>query len=289
MKRFFQTYDAEFDAKLEELEIEKREAGLDWDIVASPFIERPQIIQEDPHPAEAEYMQVRQEIDEKYMVPFEGFLAGEESYKKANNRAQEIYNEQLQVAKTEDGSDLDWDALREQVQIEYAGTDEGQRIIEEYELLTTPDPPRRTQADHDDNRRSLNRKLDERLFLIFKRDREKHTWQFPKKVHADADPKDYIGKFYPGLRETGEDGVTAYAGPNLKGFYYSHAPQGFYYYKYPTPQGNSFGAKVFFYRVRYLKGPVKLGKGITDFAWVSRSELEEYLDPATFKFVRQMV
>lgn len=38
--------------------------------------------------------------------------------------------------------------------------------------------------------------------------------------------------FQPGLRETGEKAVAQCAGKALKGYYYSHAPQGFFYYKY---------------------------------------------------------
>ncbi len=67
------------------------------------------------------------------------------------------------------------------------------------------------------------------------------------------------------------DAQVAAAGKGVTGYYYSNAPQGFYYYKYPEGSAaakRAFGAKVFFYRVRYLKGKVKPAGGYVDYAWV---------------------
>jgi hypothetical protein len=74
---------------------------------------------------------------------------------------------ELQRAALKEGEELDVAKMREKVQMEYAGTDKGQRIIEQYELLTTQAPPRRTKADKENNRRSLNRKLDQRYGLVW--------------------------------------------------------------------------------------------------------------------------
>lgn len=40
--------------------------------------------------------------------------------------------------------------------------------------------PRITEADKANDRKSLYRKLDKKLFLIVKRKRDQHTWQFPQ-------------------------------------------------------------------------------------------------------------
>lgn len=40
--------------------------------------------------------------------------------------------------------------------------------------------PRITEADKANDRKSLYRKLDKKLFLIVKRGRDQHTWQFPQ-------------------------------------------------------------------------------------------------------------
>ena len=83
-----------------------------------------------------------------------------------------------------------------------------------------------------------------RLFLILKKDREEHAWQFPQLVHVDPDPAEYPqGTFMPGLRETAEGAMKQFAGAGMQGYFYSHAPQGFYYYPYTEDKGTSFGVR----------------------------------------------
>lgn len=159
MKTFFADYDRTFDERLAALEVEKREAGLNWDYVAAPFFERPSIIIPDPHPVEEEYWNVKQEIEEKYMEPFEGFLAGEDSYNESLEAALKLVEEQ-EAAKAA-GEATDPEEMRNNIYMKYAGSETGERIIEQYDLLTRQDNPRTTQADAEDNRRSLNRKLDD--------------------------------------------------------------------------------------------------------------------------------
>ena len=116
-----------------------------------------------------------------------------------------------------------------------------------------------------------------RLFLIVKKDREQHAWQFPQVPHVDADPEAPRKGPFPGVRETAETALLSLAGASqgcrritwnarsqesmlpcvfsvrvggagegLKGYFYSHAPQGFYYYKYETPKEDSFGVRFHF-------------------------------------------
>lgn len=293
MKRLFAAYDVKFDARLKQAELDKRELGLDWDHVASPFFERPMIVWPEPAPAEKEYFAMKDMIDEKYMVPADGLMDGQELYDEVYGEAERIVAEQ--VAAKELGEEIDQADLFDQIQIKYAGSDKGQQIIKQYELITYVPNELRTPADHNDDRRSLNRKLDDRLFLILKKDRDSHQWHFPQMCHVDPPedeenpPEDEEFHFKPGLRETAEKAMARSAGDKMQGYYYSHAPQGFYFYRYPEPRNGSIGAKVFFYRVRYLKGTPKPANGCVDYAWVTRDELKDYFDPDTFEFVRQMI
>ncbi len=159
MKKTFAEYDAAFDAKLAELEAEKRTTLLDWDYVAAPFLERPMVIYPDQDPVEVEYARVQDFINEKYMVPFEGFLEGEKAYHETVREAEKLVADVK--ARAAAGEVVDMEKERNEIYIKFAGSETGDRIIEQYELLTHVDNPRRTQADHDDDRRSLNRKLDE--------------------------------------------------------------------------------------------------------------------------------
>lgn len=242
MKEFFTEYDEKFDAKLEELEVQKRDSMKNWDIVGATFLERQQVIIEEPHPVEVAYNDLRDELDEKYNVPLETVMEGYDAYQEIREEAESLV--QKQVAAIESGEVVDEEEMRKKIYAQYAGSDKGERIIEEYDLMTRKDPPRITQADMDDDRRSLNRKLDERLFLIVKKDRKKYAWQFPQLVHVDPDPTQYHKGNLPGLRETAEQAMLKFAGDGLKGYFYSHAPQGFYYYPYDDPTNGSFGCST---------------------------------------------
>ena len=158
MKRLFAAYDEKFDARLAELEQERRDSMLNWDYVASAFFERPQIIIEDLSPQEEEYYAVKELIHDKYMVPFEGFLSGEEQIMQSLAAAKRLVQEQEERRAA--GEEVDEDAMRNEGYMQYAGSDVGERIIEQYDKLTRIPNPRKTQADHDQDLKSLNRRLD---------------------------------------------------------------------------------------------------------------------------------
>lgn len=160
MKKLFAEYDRKFDDRLKDLEQQKRDAGQDWDFVAAAFVERPQIVIEEPHPIEQSYFELREELDQKYLEPLDGVLAGQESYDVSMEEAEKLVEAQKQAEA--EGKVVDPEEMRNEIYMKYAGSETGERIIEQYDLLTRPDNSRLTQADHDDDRRSLNRKLDQR-------------------------------------------------------------------------------------------------------------------------------
>lgn len=76
-------------------------------------------------------------------------------------------------------------------------------------------------------------------------------------------------------------------------WFISNAPAGHYLYEYPDAVKklrNQFGAKVFFSRCQYLKGPIKLETRLyKDYAWISRDELDEYFNAETAAYLRYIL
>jgi large subunit ribosomal protein L46 len=51
-----------------------------------------------------------------------------------------------------------------------------------------------------------------------------------------------------------------------------------------------YGAKVFYYVANYMDGEIELNsEELVDYAWVTREEVAEYIDPALYKYVNQIL
>ena len=66
--------------------------------------------------------------------------------------------------------------------IKLEGVEEFEDLLEarEAELQAFKPSPRETEADRNDDRRSLNRSLDQMLYLLVKKPRREHAWQMPQ-------------------------------------------------------------------------------------------------------------
>lgn len=101
------------------------------------------------------------------------------------------------------------------------------------------------------------------LYLIVKRNRSTHSWQFPQ------------GKWLPeeSMRQTAER-VGDRAVGRVNRWYVGNAPAGHFQYEYPgdvQTKRNNFGAKTFYYRAKLVEGNIKLEtKLYKDFAWIAR-------------------
>eukprot|EP00604_Paraphysomonas_vestita_P002655 CAMPEP_0174819498 /NCGR_PEP_ID=MMETSP1107-20130205/2777_1 /TAXON_ID=36770 /ORGANISM="Paraphysomonas vestita, Strain GFlagA" /LENGTH=252 /DNA_ID=CAMNT_0016033115 /DNA_START=115 /DNA_END=873 /DNA_ORIENTATION=+ len=139
-----------------------------------------------------------------------------------------------------------------------------------------------TPADEANDRRSLSRKLPDSLYLIVKRNRKDNPWQFPQ------------GKWIEGesLRKSAERINDRTVG-NVSRWFVGNAPIGHYCYAYPPELQKSrkqYGAKIFYYRAQLLKGDIKLETRLyTDYAWVAKSEFDEYFDPNLAEYYRGLL
>lgn len=145
--------------------------------------------------------------------------------------------------------------------------------------LAGGEDPRVTEADRRNNTKSLRRALAHRLFLVVKKDRQEHSWQFPQ------------GVWQPGetIRDTAHHRLTEMLGDKLEMFYVSNAPAVHVEYlnspEYAKTTGY-YGTKIFFLRAIQTGGALKLPPGIVDFAWLKLDELEERISPNVWQRVR---
>ena len=131
---------------------------------------------------------------------------------------------------------------------------------------------RTTEADIKNDRKSLERKLPNSLYLIVKRSRLDNSWQFPQGKIAENETS---------LRLTSERIVDRAVG-KINRWFISNSPAGYNCYAYPEAlqkQRKQYGAKIFYYRCQLIDGSVKLETRLyTDYAWVTRDEISEYFD-----------
>lgn len=119
-------------------------------------------------------------------------------------------------------------------------------------------------SDLTNDRRSLERRLDDSLFLIVKRNRKDNSWQFPQ------------GKWVEGetMRDTAERVLYRAVGKN-RFWFPGNCPMGHFCYEYPEElkkQRKNFGAKLFFHRAVLLPNTrLKIETRLyTDYAWIAR-------------------
>jgi large subunit ribosomal protein L46 len=109
----------------------------------------------------------------------------------------------------------------------------------------------------------MERRLQDSLYLIVKRNRSDNSWQFPQGKWLEEE----------NMRQTAERVIDRAIGKS-KRWFMSNAPVGHYCYEYPQTiqeKRNNFGAKVFYYRAQVLSGSIKLQtKLYTDYSWIAR-------------------
>lgn len=151
------------------------------------------------------------------------------------------------------------------------------------ESLPFKPAPRVTEADAANDRHSMERRLPESLFLIVKRNRPGHAWQFPQGKLQDTETT---------LRSAAERVLDRAVG-KTKRYFISNSPVGHYCYAYPKEmqeQRKQYGAKVYFYRCQLIMGSVKLETRLyTDYAWIGRAEVGEYFDKPTAAFMEALL
>lgn len=139
---------------------------------------------------------------------------------------------------------------------------------------------RETEADKANDRKSLRRRLDERLYLILQR-KEDGKWEFPTGVHQEGES----------LSQCASRQLQLF-GKQFQANIVSFMPQGVLelaYDRVPVDD-QPIGLKTFFYRCILINGkPVIDSEKYKDHLWVTKAELPEFFDIRTDALLQKML
>lgn len=252
-----------------------KSAGLknDWAPKMAFIVERPVLLEPEPEAWETEYAEWRARYDAPVLaqIPSVQPLLDEDPAKRANAEAE------VRKLTAEELADMDDDQKARALRAEEIAAQAREEAV-----VRVGD--RITKADKENDRKSLRRALAEKLYLVVKKNRADHAWQFP---HAPL-PTDVTNETKM-LRDFAGEGIATAAGTGLHAHVSGNAPCGFFAYPFTAETQKSldtYGAKLFFYRAHYIKGTVQPHKRYVDHAWVTKSELKEYIsDPELYNYL----
>ncbi|KAF9425366.1 54S ribosomal protein L17 mitochondrial [Podila epigama] len=242
-------------------------------IVAGAVVSRQPLILRDLTPFEKEYFTYQKSLERDNAAPF-----GAEFYFKKGSVAERRWKQQ-------EAERLGTSAQSSASESE-SGVDE---LSEEDRVASLENKiafnDRVTEADQKNDVHSLERALTRTLYLIVKKPREQHAWQFPQGgVHVCENLQEAAG------RELQEE-----CGSNMDLWFVGRVPIGHYNYKFPKvpkSENNSSptGAKVFFMKAHIFAGQAKVdNKEIVDFAWVTKQEMKDYVSKEYYEAVKDML
>ena len=134
----------------------------------------------------------------------------------------------------------------------------------EFEELADPEDARfvpasrETAADVSGDARTLDRRLDQFLFLVV-RDAATKEWGFPRLVN----PEDGATT----MRATARAAMEACVGDSVETFLVGNAPAG--HWPEPRPDGGGGGTN-FYHRAQWLEGDLRLTEKYDDFKWLTK-------------------
>jgi large subunit ribosomal protein L46 len=325
-------------------------------ILASPVVSRPPLITRDLTSFEEAYFLYQKRLNERLALPFSRYFyykkatpADVEWKRKARNRrtaardigvysgyGDEAWNDEVlmgdQTASVEaqrealirdaEGREIlgaeavgDKEANKEQVSGD-AKVGEGQR--KDLELHVERPAPRVTEADEKNDTLSLNRKLDQTLYLLVKD--KAGRWRFPEdrlfsseSLHTVSNLDLHVmspQKLIPS--QAAERVIVQSAGLNMNTWVVGNHPVAYYDFQYPKPQirdltyhqpaegqvetntykHEELGEKVFFMKARIMAGQADVSKSIYGhqaFQWLTKSEIQPVVTPKYWSCVRNML
>ena len=148
---------------------------------------------------------------------------------------------------------------------------------------------RTTRNQRIGNRRTTWRRLDSSLFLLVKKDREEHAWQFPQGGWEEEDGSSLRVSRERVQEECGDRGASllCFERSELISCVCVESVQ---------KKHNAFGAKVFYYRALFQgayfdedASTPKLENGLVDYAWVAADELDDYFESDHAEYMRQVL
>ncbi|KFW02233.1 PREDICTED: 39S ribosomal protein L46, mitochondrial, partial [Fulmarus glacialis] len=147
----------------------------------------------------------------------------------------------------------------------------------EQKLLQFEAAPRITDADKNNNRTSLNRKLDSNLMLLVKQKMGNQELWLPSQGET--------------LRSAAGGAMATFLGDHIQAKILGNAPYGIYKYKFPRAirTENNVGAKVFFFKAFLQSSDLSQAELKEDYLWVTKDELGDYLKSEYLKKVNRFL
>lgn len=234
-----------------------------WDLCSSVCLEREPVIAPDLTELEFQFSQLLEKLEFVY------------SMKSEHEIRLEMERKQTELIKSGQLEDINVDTFAQKTAQDFEDASQEER--EKFQ------PAQRIrEADKQKNTRSLDRKLSERLLYLSElKIGGKNTWVLPFSTRNDGET----------MRQTAERVLKEMCGNNLHVSFLGNAPCGVYKYKYPASvNNNSVGAKIFFFKARYLKGQIDAPKNaVNDFQWLCKTELSNILHPDYYHSVSQFL
>ncbi|GAA6030717.1 hypothetical protein JCM8097_006286 [Rhodosporidiobolus ruineniae] len=145
--------------------------------------------------------------------------------------------------------------------------------------------PRETEADRTGDVKSLERRADRTLYLLLKKKRDQHAWQFPQgAVEANES-----------LVSAAQRELLEEVGNNVDVWPVGKVPAGAMEYQFPKEHVKKFpgkeAARVFFMPMRMIRGQAvpNQKEGIVDFAWLTKEEVKDKVDPKYWSEVEPLL
>ncbi|XP_064632831.1 large ribosomal subunit protein mL46-like [Lineus longissimus] len=230
-----------------------------WHLCSAVCLERSPVLTPPMTDIETQYFNHLQTLEREYSVLSDHELR----HKKDLERAE----------KKKKGED---DDVEQNIQTALDVEDVWEQELQEFKPVS-----RITEADKTDNRKSTERKLDQKLMLLVKQKLGEQThWVFPQRQRGDESS----------LREVAEKSLSL-CGDDLKAAFLGNSPCGFLKYKYGKDIDGHIGAKVFFFKAYHDSGDVKPAKSesIQDHLWVTKAELKDYVSEGYIKEIDKFV
>ncbi|XP_020030944.1 large ribosomal subunit protein mL46 [Castor canadensis] len=237
-------------------------SGSPWRLLGALCLQRPPLISKPLTPLQEEMATLLQQIEiEKSLYSDHELRALDEAQQMAKKKADLCDDEQ-----DEQGVFLVQD-LEDMWEQKFLQFKTGDRI---------------TEADKQNDRTSLNRKLDRNLVLLVRQKLgDQDVWLLPQV------------EWQPGetLRGTAERILATISENNMEAKFLGNAPCGHYKFKFPQAMRteSNLGAKVFFFKALLLSGDFSQAGKKGHHVWVSKDELGDYLKPKYLAQVRKFL
>ncbi|CAB4391827.1 unnamed protein product [Rhizophagus irregularis] len=253
-------------------------------IVSSIVLTRPPQILRDLHPFEKEYYLYQQKLEQIHSPPFPQdfyFKKGSIAEKRWNKRKEQDKKNALSVfSEFNDNLKDKSDIVEGEEDINNDNKSLGDVEEEEIKIAS-----RITQDDLNNNLKSLNRALHRTLYLIVKKPRDEHAWQFPQ---GGVNNRESL--IQAAARELEEE-----CGNKMDVWFVGRRPIGCYKYTHPKnfvreDDKDTKGSMVFFMKAHIFAGQVHVDqKEIVDFAWVTKQEMKDFVTSNYYSAVLDML